>query len=251
MRWAARSKIAIAASPTGSVSDRSDLAVSISNLNPLEKTSLRDRVATALRAAIMAGEMEPGVIYSAPSLGERFGVSATPVREAMIDLVREGLVETVANKGFRVTDMTQADFDEIIEIRLLLEPPVLRQVTALIPERDFDHLESLAQRIVDRAADGDLVEFMAADSVFHLALIAYANNHRLEALIADLRAHARLYGLDTLRRNGTLMDVARSHITIVEMLRTRDGAAAERLLADHIRDTRRQMAKEALTLAAT
>ena len=217
--------------------------MSISNLNPLEKTSLRDRVATALRAAIMAGEMEPGVIYSAPSLGERFGVSATPVRE--------GLVETVANKGFRVTDMTQADFDEIIDIRLLLEPPVLRQVTALIPERDFDHLQRLAQRIVDRAAEGDLVEFMAADSIFHLALIAYANNHRLEALIADLRAHARLYGLDTLRRNGTLMDVARSHITIVDTLRTRDGAAAERLLADHIRDTRRQMAKEALALAAT
>ncbi len=223
--------------------------MSISNLNPLEKTSLREKVASALRAAIMAGEMEPGVIYSAPSLGERFGVSATPVREAMIDLVREGLVETVANKGFRVTDMTPSDFDEIIEIRLLLEPPVLRKVTEFIPERDFDHLQSLAQTIVDRAAEGDLVEFMAADSVFHLALIAYASNSRLAALVADLRAHARLYGLDTLRRNGTLMDVARSHLTLVDTLRTRDGAAAERLLTAHILDTRRQMAKEALALA--
>jgi len=224
--------------------------VSISNLNPLEKTSLREKVSSALRAAIMAGEMEPGVIYSAPSLGERFGVSATPVREAMIDLVREGLVETVANKGFRVTDMTPRDFDEIIEIRLLLEPPVLRQVTALIPAQDFDQLEHLAQRIVDRAAEGDLVEFMAADSVFHLALVAYANNRRLEALIADLRAHARLYGLETLRRNGTLMNVARSHLTIVDALRSRDADGAERLLADHINDTRTQMAREALVAAA-
>jgi DNA-binding GntR family transcriptional regulator len=224
--------------------------VSISNLNPLEKTSLREKVSSALRAAIMAGEMEPGVIYSAPSLGERFGVSATPVREAMIDLVREGLVETVANKGFRVTDMTPRDFDEIIEIRLLLEPPVLRQVTALIPEQDFDQLDRLAQRIVDRAAEGDLVEFMAADSVFHLALVAYANNRRLEALIADLRAHARLYGLETLRRNGTLMNVARSHLTIVDALRSRDADGAERLLADHINDTRTQMAREALVAAA-
>jgi len=127
---------------------------------------------------------------------------------------------------------------------------VLRQVTALIPEQDFDHLDRLAQRIVDRAAEGDLVEFMAADSVFHLALVAYANNRRLEALIADLRAHARLYGLETLRRNGTLMNVARSHLTIVDALRSRDADGAERLLADHINDTRTQMAREALVAAA-
>ena len=60
----------------------------------LEKVSHRDRVGAALRAAIVSGAMEPGVVYSAPSLGARFGVSATPVREAMIDLTREGLVES-------------------------------------------------------------------------------------------------------------------------------------------------------------
>src|SRR5439155_3131698 len=94
----------------------------------LEKVSIRERVGRALRAAIVSGEMEPGTVYSAPSLGARFGVSATPVREAMIDLVREGLVEIVPNKGFRVTAIDEADLDQITELRLLIEPPVVRQV---------------------------------------------------------------------------------------------------------------------------
>ena len=85
----------------------------------LEKVSIRERVGRALRAAIVSGEMEPGTVYSAPSLGARFGVSATPVREAMIDLVREGLVEIVPNKGFRVTAIDEADL--IAEHYVLLD----------------------------------------------------------------------------------------------------------------------------------
>ncbi|HSA52260.1 MAG TPA: GntR family transcriptional regulator, partial [Yinghuangia sp.] len=67
-----------------------------------ERLSLREQVARAIRAALVAGEMRPGVVYSAPGLATRFGVSATPVREALLDLAKDGLVEPVRNKGFRV-----------------------------------------------------------------------------------------------------------------------------------------------------
>ncbi|MFF4607591.1 GntR family transcriptional regulator, partial [Streptomyces sp. NPDC001339] len=60
---------------------------------------LRDQVSHALRAALISGELRPGVVYSAPTLAGDFGISATPVREAMLDLAREGLVEPVRNKG--------------------------------------------------------------------------------------------------------------------------------------------------------
>lgn len=84
--------------------------------------NLRQTVTEHLRTAIIVGDLQEGVVYSAPSLGAAFGVSATPVREAMMDLAREGLVETVKNKGFRVTAVKERDLDEITEIRLLLEP---------------------------------------------------------------------------------------------------------------------------------
>ncbi len=61
--------------------------------------SYRERVADALRAALIAGELRPGEVYSAPGLATRFGVSATPVREALLDLAKEGLVDVVPNKG--------------------------------------------------------------------------------------------------------------------------------------------------------
>lgn len=88
-----------------------------------KKSSYRERVADALRAALIAGELRPGEVHSAPALAARFGVSATPVREAMLDLAKEGLVDTVPNKGFRVTAVTEKQLDEYTHVRSLIEIP--------------------------------------------------------------------------------------------------------------------------------
>ena len=204
----------------------------------VEKTSLREAVGRALRAAIISGDMEPGVVYSAPSLGARFGVSPTPVREAMLDLVREGLVETVANKGFRVTEIAEHDLDEITELRLLIEPPVVGRIAPSIPSSDIPELRRLAQNIVDRAVEGNLVEYTEADRVFHLRLLGYAHNDRMVNLVSDLRAHTRLFGLATLRERGELESVAREHLEIIDTVESRDPEAVERVMREHIGQTR-------------
>lgn len=208
------------------------------SLNPLDKLRLRDRVGQALRAAIISGEMQAGQVYSAPSLGARFGVSATPVREAMLDLVRENLVEVVPNKGYRVTEVSEKDLDDVTELRLLIEPPVVRDVAAIIPAADFGELRDLAQAIVDRAGEGDLVGYTAADQLFHLRLLSYADNPRITDLIADLRAHTRLLGLSALLEQGELVGVAHEHHAIVDALEARDPEAVERLMRDHISQVR-------------
>ena len=146
----------------------------ITNLRQIEQISLREQVAGALRAAIVSGELEPGDVYSAPALGAKFGVSATPVREAMLDLVRENLVTTVPNKGYRVTTMDEADLDDITELRMLVEPPLTAQITPDVPAGDMPALRELAQAIVDGALAGDLVAYTEADRAFHLKLLEYA-----------------------------------------------------------------------------
>ncbi|MGW4123302.1 GntR family transcriptional regulator [Nocardia sp. NPDC004711] len=217
--------------------------MSIDQFTQVEKVSLREKVSRALRAAIIAGEMEPGVVYSAPTLGARFGVSATPVREAMQDLARENLISIVPNKGFRVTEVAEKDLDDITRIRLLLEPPVVREVTPLIPESDIPHLRALAEKIVEGAESGDLVEYTAADQIFHLTLLGYADNPRLNDLVSDLRDHTRLFGLGSLAQKGELVDVAREHLTIVDLLESRDQDAVEHFLRDHIQQARGRWAK--------
>lgn len=205
-----------------------------SQLKVLKKTSLRESVANALRAAIISGELLPGNLYSAPSLSERFGVSATPVREAMLDLTNEGLVVAAPNKGFRITEVSEEDLDAITSIRMLLEPPTVRQVTELIPDADFPMLRALAQDIVDSAARGDLVNYTDADRVFHLRLIEYTGNSHLVKIVSDLRARTRLLGLAPLSQSGQLDASALEHLELVELLEARDGAAAEEFMRRHI-----------------
>ncbi|WP_219419858.1 GntR family transcriptional regulator [Pseudonocardia nigra] len=217
----------------------------ITTIQQVEKVSLRERVARALRAAIISGEMVPGEVYSAPSLGARFGVSATPVREAMIDLVRENLVTIVPNKGFRVTQIEDSDLDEITQLRLLIEPPIVRDVTLDIPESDLPGLRELAQAIVDGALAGDLVEYTEADRKFHLALLAYAKNGRITDLVSDLRAHTRLFGLAAMRERGELEAAAREHLAIVDTIASRDAVAVEALMRAHISQTRGKWAAPA------
>ena len=219
--------------------------MAMSNVGRVDRVNLRDHVSHALRASIISGELEPGVVYSAPSLGARFGVSATPVREAMQDLVRENLVEIVRNKGFRVTEISEQDLDEITHLRLLIEPPVVRAVTPSIPNEDFPGLREMAQAIVGWAAVGDLVEYTEADRQFHLELLSYAHNTRMWNLVSDLRAHTRLYGLSSMLERGELEDTAREHLTILDTIESRDESAVESVMREHIVKTRGRWAKPA------
>ncbi len=210
------------------------MTVEARSITPLEKANLRERVLRALRAAIISGELTPGEVYSAPSLAATFGVSATPVREAMLDLARENLVAVVPNKGFRVTVVDEEQLDQITAIRKLLEPPVVAEVTALIPAEDFAGLRRLAQEIVDGARAGDLAQYTEADNEFHLRLLAYSGNQRLVDLVAGLRGQTRLVGLASLLDRGQLVSSAREHLELMDLMEQRDAAAVAVFMIRHI-----------------
>ncbi|MEU5080803.1 MULTISPECIES: GntR family transcriptional regulator [Streptomyces] len=198
------------------------------------RSSYRERVADALRAALIAGELRPGEVYSAPSLAARFGVSATPVREAMLDLAKEGLVDTVPNKGFRVTVVSDRQLDEYTQIRALIEIPT---VTALARTADRVSLEALrpaAREIVQAAAAGDLIAYVEADTRFHLGLLALAGNAHLVEVVADLRKRSRLYGLTALVRAGRLLASAEEHLELLDALLERDEQAVDAIMTRHL-----------------
>jgi len=203
-----------------------------------KQPSIRDTVTRALRSAIISGEMQPGRVYSAPSLGEEFGISATPIREAMLDLVREGLVVALPNRGFRVTEVSSHDLAEVTELRLFLEPPAVEKATPLIPESAFGGLRDQAEKIVAAAERGDLVEYLSADSDFHLAILQYAGNARLVTLITSLRSQTRLFGLSELLERGHLSSSALEHHTIMDAIEARDAAKARDLVFRHIEHVR-------------
>ncbi|MEU8974776.1 GntR family transcriptional regulator [Streptomyces monashensis] len=206
---------------------------------------LRDQVAHALRAALISGELRPGQVYSAPTLAEDFGISATPVREAMLDLAREGLVEPVRNKGFRITEVNERDLDHYTEIRTLIEVPTVGRITTTATEKELEALRPIAEEIVRAAHDHDLIGYLEADRRFHLTLLGLSGNERLVETVGDLRKRSRLYGLTALDRRGELIPSAEEHLELLDLMLASDAEGAEQCMRRHLGHVRSLWAKGA------
>jgi DNA-binding GntR family transcriptional regulator len=120
----------------------------------------------------------------------------------------------------------------------LIEPPVVRQVTPLIPEEDFSELRRIAESIVHWARVGDLAEYTEADRVFHLRLLEYAGNPRIVELVSTLRSQTRLLGLLPLLETGMLARTAEEHVELVGLMQQRRASDAEELMRKHISHVR-------------
>ena len=202
-----------------------------STLSSLAKESIRVRIVT--------GEIAAGEIYSAPALAAVLGVSATPVREALLDLSADGLVEVVPNRGYRVVEPSQHDLDEIFELRLMLEVPAAEQAARNgITAADQARFRQMAKLIDERAEEGDTVGFLAADRDFHLGLLATLGNSRLVDIVSRLRDQARLYGLPLLAQRGELRESAREHSELLEAICRQDVAAVSAVATHHLEHTR-------------
>jgi DNA-binding GntR family transcriptional regulator len=207
-------------------------------MRPLTTANLRGQAVEMLRASIVAGELEPGEIYSAPALAERLGVSATPVREAMLDLANDGLVQPVRNRGFRVVVVDEDALDEISELRQMLEVPAMAKVVARAGDDELAALFAKVDRIEAAAARSDAAEFLFADRDFHLGLLILAGNTRLVRLVGQLRNQTRLAGIKVLADSGQLMASALEHRPILEAVCRREAELAQGLMRAHLAHTR-------------
>ena len=200
--------------------------------------SLRARVTEVLREAMVAGQLEPGRLYSAPMLAAMLGVSATPVREAMIDLDREGLVETIRYRGYRVIDVDDRALDEMVELRALIEVPTVGRVARTATPEQVRDLRPLAEATVTAAEEGRFQEFIAADTTFHLRLLALAGNRQIVDDVKRLRGMARLSGLRRLHEAGRLVQTAREHHDLLDRVAAGDAASTEEIMRRHLQHVR-------------
>jgi DNA-binding GntR family transcriptional regulator len=198
------------------------------------KPNFREKVVDVLRAALISGELRPGQVYSAPALAPRLGVSATPVREAMLELVKEGMVEIVPNKGFRVTEVSDKQLDEYTHVRSLIEIPVTAGLATTADPADVEALRPEAMEIVTSATKGDLIAYVEADLRFHLGLLALAGNDHLVEVVRDLRQRSRLYGLTALVEAGRLEASAQEHLDLLDALLARDPERTREVMTRHL-----------------
>jgi DNA-binding GntR family transcriptional regulator len=197
-------------------------------------TSLRSEVERVLSAAIISGELSPGTVVSVPALAAQFEMSATPVREAILDLEKRGFVESVRNRGFRVTDVGESDLREIAQVRRWLEVPAARIAAETFPVDQLPRFRALADHIVSSAAEANFAEYFAADTAFHLALIELTGNRRLVGLVGELRSQTRMVGLAQLKDSAELEQSAREHHELLDLMVAGEAERAEALMHAHI-----------------
>lgn len=201
------------------------------------------RIADSIRTGIVTGDYPPGTRIRQEDLAERFGASRVPVRQALQQLEYEGLVTVVPNAGTWVSRLTLAECEEIYQMRERLEPLLLRLSAPRLGFEAISGLAQLAQRISVVGADTEA--FLALDREFHLASYAGAETAQLGDLIQKLwnttAPYRRAY-VETWEPESRRIAYEEHHL-IVAALRDDDVEEAERVLAGHIRRTRRQLAR--------
>lgn len=208
--------------------------MSISSIHKVQKSvSLRDQIGESLSAAIVSGELAPGSMVSVPGLAAEFGVSATPVREAILDLEQRGFVRSVPNKGFRVTEVSQQDLQDIVEVRTMLEAPVMAALAGMVPPVDVPRWRELADQISAHADAGKLAEFLEADREFHLGLLSLHGNSRLVAIVTELRSQTRMVGMAKMTNTPELSKSGREHHEMLDLMEQRKVDELEALMASH------------------
>lgn len=201
----------------------------------IQRSSVRGQILDALRTALVAGELRPGEVYSAPALGERFGVSATPVREAMQQLALEGAVEVVPNRGFRVLERSGREQAELAEVRALIEVPVMLRLARTVPAARWAELRPLAEATVRAASVGCRAGYADADRAFHRAVLTLAGNDQLVRIAEDLHRRAQwpLVELPAVRGRADLVADAHEHTALLDALIAGDQEVVRALVEDH------------------
>ncbi|MYY07629.1 FCD domain-containing protein [Streptomyces sp. SID4919] len=206
---------------------------------PVVRASVRGQVLAALRVALVEGELAPGAVYSAPVLGERLGVSATPVREAMQQLAAEGAVEVVPNRGFRVVERSERQLAELAEVRALIEVPVMLRLTQSVSAARWAELRPLAEATAVAAACGDRAAYAESDRAFHRALLGLSGNQQLVQVADDLHRRAQwplISGPLPMRRADLVSDAA-EHSALLDALTARDATKVQSLVRNHFAGT--------------
>jgi len=201
-----------------------------------------ERVAEALRSAILRGEFEPGTRIRQEAVASDHGASRLPVREALRMLESEGLVTVVANTGAWVSQLNFEECDELYQIRERIEPLLLRYSVPNLSDAAIAHLDALAAEMEEIR---DVERFLELDREFHLGVYAGASTLMLSDTVHRLwnttqhyrRAYSRRLDADG---NRIVHD---EHHMLVRAIERRDIEDAERVLLGHIRRTRLELAR--------
>lgn len=205
--------------------------------------SIQARVIAEMRRRIISGEAASGALLSELALAEEFGVSRTPVREALKQLQTEGLVEVRPRVGTFVAAPSRRDITELFQMKELLEGAAARLLAQRGRVPELERLEQNLRDADDAVARDDRAQYAKLVEEFHDLLIVGADNTKLEAHYRTLMnqlAYSRLV-TTSLDQPGRPMQSEREHHVVLDLIIAKDGDSAERVMREHVRASRQAL----------
>lgn len=204
----------------------------------VRRSSLRQQIADALRDEILTGRLQVGRHFTVKEIAETYGVSATPVREALVDLAAQGLLEVEQHRGFQVRRFTAAEFRSLTEARIFVVEAAFRQMGEFgIGDLPADALASVRRRAeaAARAArSGVLDVLIGCDLRFWRELAAMGGNPHVCEFLDRIRAQAWIYAVPHLRALDDLAGVCwGEHVALVDAVAARDTDTAQQLTMEY------------------
>lgn len=202
---------------------------------PLIRTSVYERI----RGEILSCALRPGTQLQERDLADRYEVSKSPIRDALLRLQEQNLIEVLPRKGYRVRPVSVADAREMYEMRSILERSCVARMIESAPDPLLQGLDAF--RLAP--ADSELSAWINYNRRFHLAIADGSGNSRLARATREIiEQFDRLtYMSVTASESGTLSDFVREHVEIIHVIQQRDKRQAAALMKDHVESSRKRL----------
>lgn len=200
----------------------------------LAPRALYEEVAELLRQRIFRRELEPGSWIDELKLSQEYGISRTPLREALKVLAAEGLVTMKVRRGAYVTEVSEQDLAEVYHLLALLESDAAAAVAERASDAEIKELQKLHKEL--EAAARDRERFFALNERFHLRLLELAGNRWRNQMVADLRKVMKLHRHNSLLKAGRVEESLQEHRAVMEALAQREPEAVRTRMQAHFRN---------------
>jgi DNA-binding GntR family transcriptional regulator len=200
----------------------------------LAPRALYEEVAELLRQRIFRRELEPGSWIDEVKLSQEYGISRTPLREALKVLAAEGLVTMKVRRGAYVTEVSDQDLAEVYHLLALLESDAAGVVAQSATDAELQELQQLHKEL--EAAVNHRDKFFILNERFHMRLLEIAGNRWRNQMVADLRKVMKLNRHNSLLKSGRLDESLAEHRVLMQALERRDAASAVQRMQDHFRN---------------
>lgn len=200
----------------------------------LTPRALYEEVAELLRQRIFNRELEPGSWIDELKLADEYGISRTPLREALKVLAAEGLITMKVRRGAYVTEVSEKDLADVYHLLSLLESDAAGVVAQTASDAELAELKALHDSL--EAAINDRERFFAINERFHMRLLELANNKWRNQMVADLRKVMKLNRHNSLFKSGRVSESLREHQDLVDAILNRKSALAADCMKRHFQN---------------